>query len=85
MLICDDQFALLYESDTLQLMCFTNGNILHCVCYQILLNIKLSALQHCLRQIPLSGTPHTLRERNLTTLGKRFKILTTAAATPRNW
>ena len=29
----DDQFTLLYESDTLQLMHFGNGNILHCVCY----------------------------------------------------
>ena len=33
MLIFDDQFALLYESDTLQLMHFANGNILHCVGY----------------------------------------------------
>ena len=29
----DDKFTLLYESDTLQLMHFTNGNIKHCVCY----------------------------------------------------
>ena len=29
--IFDDQFTLLYESDTLQLMHFTNGNMLHCV------------------------------------------------------
>ena len=61
--IFDDQFTLLYEYDTLQLMHFINGNILHCVCYEILINIKLSPLQHCLRRIQLSGTPLTLRER----------------------
>ena len=29
----DDQFTLPYEYDTLQLKRFTNGNILHYVCY----------------------------------------------------
>ena len=32
-------------------------------CYQKFINIKLSSLQHCLRRIPLSGTPIILHQR----------------------
>ena len=53
-----DKFTLLYESDTLPLLHFTNGNILHCVVikYWLISNCHHGNL-HCLRQIRYRGHP----------------------------
>ena len=49
------------------------------------MNIKLSLLKHSRRQFRYRGHPLLFMNAIQLLWGKRFKKLTTAAATPRNW
>ena len=79
----NDQFTLLYEFDTLQIIYSTKWQHLYWVRYKILNNIKLSPSQLCLSRISVLGidTPYSIYVELINYFGEKgFKILNT---TPR--
>ena len=81
----NDQFTLLYEFDTLQIIYSTKWQHLYWVRYKILNNIKLSPSQLCLSRISVLGidTPYSIYVELINYFGEKgFKILNTTPRLP---
>ena len=85
----NDQFTLLYEFDTLQIIYSIKWQHLYWVRYKILNNIKLSPSQLCLSRISVLGidTPYILYIcwTHQLLWRKRFQDTEYHTETPRNW